>query len=143
MTTVSDEMYLYGMDGWEHLYTDLQSAIESHFDNFMDPEEFLHGTYVFYEYDCEPMSCHMPDVDHHLEWIHDQICENGTVDEWFCEHAERACNSDEAKAAMQNVFDVIASKIHYRMAGKILRTINVKVTGITEHGIVEWTETDG
>jgi hypothetical protein len=135
---MTDEIRLYGMDGWESLYTDLESAVESHLADLYEPK--IGDEFVFEEYDTCPVRSHMPSADHILEIIHEWTCDNGCVDEGFHEQMEKAVCDDEVRLKLDHVLDLIASKITYRMADKQLREIKVKITGVVAGmtGTVTW-----
>jgi hypothetical protein len=139
------DIHLYGIDGWENLYTDLSTAVEHWIDDCCWPEDDpVTQVVVFTEWDTVPIRNHMPDVDRVLEYIHEYTCENGCVDEGFCDKMEGATRGPDVVAAMDAVLDLIGSKNPYRMADDVVRTIGVRVTWTdTDNKIADWEIVDG
>ncbi len=128
---------LYGMNGWESLDSDLGSAVESYIDDRFEP--VVDEVVEFEEFSVVPVRRDFPDAERILERIHDDICDDGMGDEGFHDDVERAMTAPDVVTAMEAVLDLIGSKISYRMADELLRTIKVHIWPLPPDGW-GWTE---
>lgn len=115
---------LWGFDHWENLYLDLDSAVEVYIDGLTTDK--AHEV-TFLAHSVHEAISHLPDADWLLSELRERTCEWGEVDEGFTEQISRILESPEVTAAAQALLDLIASKITYRMADKVIFVATVSL----------------
>lgn len=113
---------LYGEPGAEHMCFDPAEVYEN-----LDIEAPLTPDYTIEieEWSVSPPTHHMPSAERALEYIVEWTGENGQIDEDANDQWIAASAEPDVVAMMQAALDLLASKVTYRMADKLLRTLTV------------------
>lgn len=120
MSTKPDR--LYGVPGAEQLHLDMSDAYELQIDPYFpdDWEEVWSQTErSIEEWTVQPASNHLPTVDVVLDWIIECAAEELIDESWF-DHCERAGRLPDVVEAFDEARTLLASKIKYWMADKLV-----------------------
>lgn len=126
MSERNPNQHLYGIDGWDDLYTDLDDAIEHYGTNsFADPGEVREV--VFTEWDTVPVAAHLPNAEWVLEQIAEWAGENGMLDSDGFERFDEVCRQVDITKRMAYLLEVIGSRVTYYMADTVVATHTVAI----------------
>lgn len=106
---MSDER-LYGPPGAEHLQGDLDSAA--------DAADFGEYPILLEEWTVAEPRLSDGDLARALETLTELAAEEG--DEWYAEAWIKASEREDVRAAFRAAADLLASHVHYRMAGELV-----------------------
>jgi hypothetical protein len=124
-----DDKRLYGVPGAEVLHFDIGACYETDIEPWLHERD--HAPRVIEEWTCRPVAEHLPPgdwlIDRLLEWVADE----GLLDEYGYDAFELACQGEDVMAAAVALRSVIASKVNYRMADKL----------VAEHSVT-WDDAD-
>ncbi len=118
---VTDER-LYGKPGDEHLYWDPEDVIERFVDD-VDPKDG--DTMVIEERDTETNRSFFMDAGQLIERLVDETNDE-PIDEGWCASAATHADDEDVVAAFEAAIQLLADKIPYKMAGKLLDMITVE-----------------
>jgi hypothetical protein len=131
---VTDERRLYGQSGDECLYWEINDWYESQIEPYLTKDD--NGVWEFWDrprpegilvevHDVYPPSEHLPDGESILEYIHEWSCDNGMVDEGWCEQMGNVIKSADTKAAMEVLLYTIGRQMNYGMAKDVVDRVKL------------------
>lgn len=123
----ADPTRLFGIPGAERLHLSLQDCYESDIDPWHDEPD--HQPKMIEEWTVAPKRAHLPDASCVVDDIVERCADGYELDEYAVDEIENIGKRDDVKAAADALLDLIASKITYRMAEKL----------VAEHKVT-WTE---
>ena len=111
---------LFGLPGAETMALDPHEVVLNAWEDG-DPSDG--GPWKVEEWDVQEPSAFLPSSSALLEHIVETVAEDhDEADEWFAEDVANAVGRPEVEALTGALLEVIASRITYRMAGKLLST---------------------
>lgn len=110
---------LYGVPGAEILHTTIADAYEAQIDPWVDEHDLRPR--VIEEWSVHPPEYHLPSAERLLDWLVEQACEDGEVDEGFTECLENAVKRQDALVYADTLRKSLGSLVTYRMADDHLR----------------------
>ena len=116
---------LFGLDGGESLDTCLDSAIETYLDCYL-ADETEHVIEVI-EWSVAPAEDHMPSPESVIEHVIEWACDNGEVDEHYCQMADAARSRRDVVAAFWFALNLLAHHVPYRMADREVARHQVRI----------------
>lgn len=109
---------LYGQDGAEELYSDLGDAYESDIEQCApDPDPCECESHEILEWTVHPPRYHLQTAESILVRVVGDLDEWTESDDW-----SEAIEQPDVLAAMDAVLDLMASKVTYRMADRLVAT---------------------
>lgn len=112
------EIYLYGEPGAESLYRDMEGVIKAANDD--NPNR----VYVIEQWTSHPPLSHLVKAAVLVEGIINDLAD-AEIDEVCYEDWVRASEQPDVVAAFQAAFELMASKVVYRMADELVGTYSV------------------
>lgn len=113
---MNDMDRLYGLPGAEQLRFDIAEVYETEIDAYFDDPDRREWTVE--EWTVAPARSHMVDVEGLLEWVDEWAAECGEISEGFGLPVKDA----DVVAAAEALLDLIASKVTWRMADRLVAT---------------------
>lgn len=113
------EKRLFGVPGAEVLYLDIAEAYESDIEPWREADDSRR--WEIEEWTVHPPIYHLPSVSAILDFVSEQVCENGELTEGVWDHW--TFGGDEIEAAAEALRQVVAAQQgNGRMADKLIAT---------------------
>lgn len=116
------EQRLYGLPFAEQMEFDAAAVYEQ---VECDRDEEDRTPIVIEEWSVHPAIYHIPSAAVIAERVVELVVDNGELDEYGADQFEAAASAEDVLVAAEALREVLASKVTWRMANKLLRTLTV------------------